>query len=449
MKSSTKVGTTKIRSQRLRTPGRLLLFTLGLLVLLRGTAAQAPNPLIEQLKSPNADQRAKAASELGKKGESSAVPALTVALNDPSAKVRREVVVALAEIRGGESLDGLITASRDTDPQVRVVAVDALSGYYLGRAPSIGLMGGLKHATETGADESVRIDPGVVVDPKVIAALQVALEDTRSIEAARHAAKGLGVLMAKSSVPALVKAAHSPDEDLAREALNSLGKIKDPSAGPQLVDLLQSSKKAVKQEAVLTVGILRTRSAASQLQLLAQYHYQDKKTRRNAFEGLAYIGDPVSYDFFIQTLGEKEKTYRAYAAQGLGRIGDKRAIPALEKALAAETDGGARLAEEFAVTKLGESKMGELVAGLGSSNWQPALAYLIELGGDPQVATQLPTYLHNKDANIRQRLCTVLMFVGNAASVAPLEQASKDSNNDVAAQALRALRAVRTRTGTT
>jgi HEAT repeat protein len=439
----------KIRLHGLRTAGRLLLSALGLLVLLRGTAAQAPNPLIEQLKSPNADQRAKAASELGKKGESSAVPALTAALNDPSAKVRREVVVALAEIRGGAALDGLITASRDTDPQVRVVAVDALSDYYLGRAPSVGLMGGLKHATETGADENVRIDPGVTVDPKVIAALQVALEDTRSIEAARHAAKGLGVLMAKSSVPALVKAAHSPDEDLAREALNSLGKIKDFSAGPQLVDLLQSSKKPVKQEAVLTVGILRTRSAASQLQLLAQYHYQDKKTRRNAFEGLAYIGDPASYDFFIRTLGEKEKAYRAYAAEGLGRIGDKRAIPELEKALAAETDGAARLAEEFALTKLGESKMGELVAGLGSSNWQPALAYLIELGSDPRVATQLPTYLHDKDANIRRRLCTVLMFIGNAASLAPLEQASKDSNNDVAAEALRALRAVRTRTGTT
>lgn len=440
----------RLRSHGLRIPGRLLLFAvLGLLVFSIGAGAQAQAPsLLEQLKSPNSDQRAKAASELGKKGESSAVPALTAALNDPSAKVRREVVVALAEIRGDAALDGLIAASRDTDPQVRVVAVDALSGYYLGRAPSIGLMGGIKHATETGADEKVRIDPGVAVDPKVIAALQVALEDTRSIEAARHAAKGLGILMAKSAVPALVKAAHSPDEDLALEALNSLGKIKDPSAGPQLVDLLKSSKKAVKQDAVLTVGILRTRSAASQLQLLAQ-NDTDKKTRRNAFEGLAYIGDPVSYDLFIRTLGEKEKTYRAYAAQGLGRIGDKRAIPELQKALAAETDGAARLAEEFALTKLGESRLGELVAGLGSSNWQPALAYLIELGGDPQVATQLPTYLSNKDANIRQRLCTVLMYVGNTASVAPLEQASKDSNNTVASEALRALRAVRSRTGTT
>jgi len=116
----------KFRSHGLWTRRRLLLSTLGMLVLSLGAAEQAPNPLIEQLKSPNADQRAKAASELGKKGESSAAPALVAALNDPSAKVRREVVVALAEIRGGESLDGLITASRDTDPQVRVVAVDAL-----------------------------------------------------------------------------------------------------------------------------------------------------------------------------------------------------------------------------------------------------------------------------------------------------------------------------------
>src|SRR5215831_16693369 len=114
---------------------------------------QTPNPLIDQLKGPDADRRAKAASELGKEGEPSSVPALVAALNDPSAKVRREVVVALAEIRGGESLDGLITASRDTDPQVRVVAVDALWGYYLGRAPGLGFITSLKHTTESRADE--------------------------------------------------------------------------------------------------------------------------------------------------------------------------------------------------------------------------------------------------------------------------------------------------------
>ena len=438
----------KLRSHGLWTRVRLLISTLGLLVLSLAAAQQAPNPLIEQLKGPNADQRAKAASELGKKGESSAVPALAASLNDPSAKVRREVVVALAEIRGSESLNGLITASRDTDPQVRVVAVDALSGYYLGRAPNLGFITSLKHTTEKNADENVRIDPGVAVDPKVIAALQVALEDTRSIEAARHAAKGLGVLMAKSAVPALVKAAHSPDEELAREALNSLGKIKDLSAGAQLVGLLQSPNKAVKQNAALTVGILRTPNAASKLQPLAQDD-PDKKTRRSAFEGLAYTGDPISYELFIRTLGERDKTYRAYAAQGLGRIGNKRAMPELEKALSSETDGGTRLAEEFALTVLGESRMSELVAGLGSSNWESALAYLIELGRQPQMAAQLPSYLHNKDADIRQRLCAVLMYVGDASSVAPLEQASKDSNNAVAAQALRALRAVHARTSST
>ena len=404
---------------------------------------QTPNPLIDQLKGPDADRRAKAASELGKEGEPSSVPALVAALNDPSAKVRRQVVVALAEIRGGESLNGLVTASRDTDPQVRTVAVDALSGYYLGRAPSIGFVGGIKHAT-AGSDESLHIDPGVAVDPKVVAALQAATEDTRSIEAARHAAKGLGILMAKSAVPALVKAAHSSDEDLAREALNSLGKIKDLSAGPQLVDLVDSPKKVVRQEAVLTVGLLRTREAASKLQVIAQ-NEKDKKTRRNAFEGLAYLGQPISYDLFVRTLGEKEKTYRVYAAEGLARIGDKRALPDLEKALASEKDGGARLAQEFALTKLGHSKMGELIAALGSRNWEPAQAYLVELGQDPQMVSQWPGYLHNKNADIRRRLCTVLMYAGNTSSIVPLEEASKDSNGDVAAEALRALRAIRAR----
>jgi hypothetical protein len=97
--------------------------------------ANAPegNVMIEDLKtSSNAGTRAKAAHELGKAQDVSAVPALVEALSDPSEKVRREVVLALAQIHQSETLNALIKATGDTNEEIRVLAVQSLVGYYKG-----------------------------------------------------------------------------------------------------------------------------------------------------------------------------------------------------------------------------------------------------------------------------------------------------------------------------
>jgi transcriptional regulator GlxA family with amidase domain len=95
----------------------LLLIALATPVL-RG--AQASDPLVEQLKSSDADARAKAAREIGKTDDRAALPALEAALRDPSDKVRREVVMALASFRQPEALDTLIVAggpgAREAEP---------------------------------------------------------------------------------------------------------------------------------------------------------------------------------------------------------------------------------------------------------------------------------------------------------------------------------------------
>ena len=71
--------------------------------------------MVEELKkSSDAGKRAKAARELGKARDASAIPALAEALSDPSEKVRREVVLALAQIHQSETLDALIKATQDT-----------------------------------------------------------------------------------------------------------------------------------------------------------------------------------------------------------------------------------------------------------------------------------------------------------------------------------------------
>jgi HEAT repeat protein len=433
--------------------GALLLILLGdcLAPPLHGQVPSAPpDAMVEQLKSPHVGQRARAARELGKRGDPSLVPALAAALADPSEKVRREVVVALASLRVPQSLDPLISATRDPDAKVRVLAVQGLTGYYTGEAAPTGFTGLVQRTWQRAkgrfVEENTRIDPGINVEPKVVSALIETMNDTHTIEASRKAADGLGILMAEAAVPDLVKAAHSGDTDLAVEALGALAKIKDKSVGPQLVDLLDSGSKDVKREAAVTVGVLRTEEALPKLQAMFENN-PDLSTREKALEGLAYLGSPVSSPIFIKALFSAEKNLRTFAAEGLARSGDQDALPELERAVPAEKDAEARLAMQYAITALGKSDyLSAVVAELGSKlRGNSAQAYLVELARDSSFLPRLYPFMNSRDSGVRRRLCTVLMFTGDATSVEHLEHLSHDPNNDVATEAMRALRAVRLR----
>lgn len=421
-------------------------------------AVSGANVMVEELKkSSNAGKRAKAAHELGKARDASAIPALAEALSDPSEKVRREVILALAQFHQPESLDALIKATQDRDEESHILAVQSLVGYYTGTVPTAGFSGFVKknwgRAKEHFNPDTTRTDPGLAVDPRVIAALDATLKDTRSNRAAREAAKGLGILVAKAAVPDLVNAAHSSDENLSLESLNALSKIGDKSAGPELVDLLDSPNKEIKQQAAVTLGILRTQQAVPKLQSIFESD-TDQKDKEKALEGLAYIGNPISNPLFTKALASNEKVIRTSAAEGLARAADPKTLPELEKDVMSEKDADVKLAIEFAMTALGKlDYLNGMVNDLSSKTRGDIVQpYLIELARTPGFLAKLYPYLQSTNASVRKRLCTVLMFSGDQASLEQLDRLSHDPNGDVAAEALRAKRALRARldaTGTT
>jgi HEAT repeat protein len=394
--------------------------------------------------------RAKAAHDLGKEGNPATIPALAGALSDPSAKVRREVVSALAQFHQAEVLPPLIQATKDLDGDVRALSVQSLVNYYSGATPSAGLTGFVRRNVQRVKGhfevDDTKIDPGVAVDPQVITALVATLKDTRSEQASRQAARGLGTLAAKSAVPDLVTAAHPSDTDLAREALNALTKIKDLSAGPQLVDLLDSPNKDVKRDACVTVGILRTNDALPKLQSIFESS-PDQKDRVAAIQGLAYLGQKVSVPLFTKALWSEDKNLRQAAAEGLARAADPQSLGELEKAVSAEKDAEVKVAIEYAISALGKQDyLSSLVSELGSkTRGDVARAYLTELARDPTFLPRLYPYLQSQDAGVRKRLCMVLMYSGDQSSLEPLDRLSHDPDSDVAAQALRAKRAIRAR----
>ena len=396
--------------------------------------------------------RAKAARDLGKEANPATIPALAGALSDPSAKVRRDVVSALAEFHQPDVLPPLIQATKDVDTDIRVAAVQSLVGYYSGVTPSAGLTGFMKKNVQRVKGhfeaDSTTIDPGLTVDPRVIPALIATLKDTRSNEASRQAAKGLGTLVARPAVPDLVAAAHSSDADLAREALNALTKIKDRSAGPPLVDLVDSPNKDVRRDACVTTGILRANEALPKLQTIYESD-PDPKDKVAAAQGLGYLGQKVSVPLFTKALWSDDKDTRQAAAEGLARAGDPQSLSELEKAVAVEKDATVKLAIEFAFTALGKlDYVSAMVNDLGTKmRGDTARAYLTELARDPVFLPKLYPYLQSPDAGVRKRLCLVLMYSGDKTSLDPLDRLSHDPDGDVAAQALRAKQAIRARLG--
>jgi HEAT repeat protein len=413
--------------------------------------APEANVMVEELKnSSDAGKRARAAHELGKAQDASAIPALAEALSDRSEKVRREVILALAQMHRPEALHALVKATQDAEEGDRVLAVQSLIGYYTGIIPTPGFSGffkkEVKRAQAHFTPDTTRIDPGLSVEPKVITALDATLKDTGSNRASREAAKGLGILVARATVPDLIKAAHSSDETLSLEALNALSKIEDRSAGGELVDLLDSPVKDIKQQASVTIGILRTAQAVPKLQSIFESD-TDQKNKEKALEGLAYLGAPVSAPLFTKALGSDDKIIRTSAAEGLARTADPKTLPELEKAVMAERDADAKLALEYAMTALGKlDYLSDIVNELSSkTRGDVAQPYLIELARIPGFLSKLYPYLQSPNAGVRKGLCTVLMFSGDQASLEQLDRLSHDPNGDVSAQALRAKRGLRAR----
>src|SRR5947207_11150594 len=76
------------------------------------------------------DLRPKDVREIGK-GGSGALPLLQELLKNPSTEVRVEAVRQITSIGGLGSLDALVAATHDNDPEVQIQATDGLVNFYL------------------------------------------------------------------------------------------------------------------------------------------------------------------------------------------------------------------------------------------------------------------------------------------------------------------------------
>ena len=402
-------------------------------------------------------QKIRLLRDLGRQG-SAAIERITPYLQDPDAEVRRESVKAIVQIGTVRSLDPLVAACRDNDPEVQIRAVDGLVNFYLPGYVERGISATLRRAGNLilgrwseGANEDV-VDPDTPVRKEIVDALARLVEGGSSMDSRANAARALGILRGRDGLPALVDALRSKDSRLMFEALIAIQKIRDRSVADRVAFLVRDLDERVQLAAIETAGILGSKEAVPLLHRVLDSP-RNRKVRRAAVLALAQIADEDSRNLFLGLIGDSDEHIRAAAAEGLGRLRKPQDAAVLEKAWSSEKKIVARLAIAFARVKLGNretgsfSPLGYLVNNLNQRAWRGiALPYLSELALDKDVRSSLyvllgPGATRDEKTGIAQALANS----GGEDSIAPLEKLAKDEDAAVAREALRALRIIRGR----
>ena len=422
---------------------RTVLRPLAAAVLLAVTASAAPRPsfedLVANLKSPNAATRQDAAAALGKSRRREAVTPLAALVRDPEQKVRLEVVRALRALRDVSAVPALVTSLGDGDREVREEAIGTLVEIYSERDRT----GPVGRFLEIFSDEYDRttIPPYTVVDPAAEKGLAGALRD-EDPAIREQAALALGILNARSTLPALANALRDPDPGVRGAAATAVGKVGTAEDGRALVALLADEDTEVRNRVLQAVGVLRVREAGAPLRQLYEANRR-RETGTRVLAALARIGDSGQADLFQEVVQDPDPERKRLAIEGLGRISDAARLPAFKKDYQREKSDELRLAYSFALTLLGDRAFVDtIVLNLPSRTLGTrARGYLLEMG--PDILPDLYPYLADPDPEIRAALADVIAIMGDADSIARLTPLINDPSPRVADRANRAVEKLR------
>lgn len=402
-------------------------------------------------------ERVKAVRKMADQG-SAAIPGLARYFDDPENKVRQEAVKSIVRIGTQHSLDPLVRATGLPDPEVQVRATDGLVNFYLPGYVDSGWFGSFR---KTGTAikgyftdiNDAMIPPDMQVRPEVIAALGKLARGGASMEARANAARAVGILRGQAAVPDLLEAVRSKNSQVIYEALIALQKIRDRSAAAGVAFLLRDLDNKVQIAALETVGLLQYHDALPQL-YEALLGARNKEVRRAALTAVAMLPDERSRPYYQQHIAGDDPLLRAAAAEGFARLRTRDDAPMLQTYFDSEKKMNPRLSLAFALVMLGRTDLGEfsplryLVNNLNTASYQGvAEPFLVELAREEAVRDSLYRALPDATKDEKLGLVRVLGRSGDAASLSHLERLASDADSDVAAEAARSLRALKTRLG--
>jgi HEAT repeat protein len=226
----------------------------------------------------------------------SALPMLAKHVHDKNRDVREKIVHIFGEIGGKDQVPLVTGALADSDPIVRLAAVDALR-----RLQGDGVVDALETKC-SDADSNVRAE----------------------------SARALGNLGDRKALPKLVELLRDPDGFVRGAAAEALGELGDRTATTALIQVLTGEKRPAlpgSEQDGLVIG-----TDPGLLPEIARMKQVEEKII--AAKALGDIRDPAAVGPLIERgLKAEDPGLRAESAVSLGKIGQQRAVKPLEAAV--------------------------------------------------------------------------------------------------------------------
>ena len=407
------------------------------------------SPLLELLHGPNPDLRMQVALALGEQHDVRAVGPLIKALPDDDTNVRYHVIEALGKLKANEAVDPLLAIVESRDFFLSFAALDALAKIGdariaprivplleddLLRDPAISLLGLLGDETAVAALTALLNSPDAPTD--LIADALASLGDRYEEQygEGRYIAELTNDQISATGVQNVLDALEIPGKQNFRSLALVLGWLKRSGVDRALtrlmgrIDLRDEIVEALVRHGSTTVDLV-----------MSQLNAEDLEVRRSAVVALGRIGDRRATPAIVSTLSEE--SLKIDAANALAQIGDPDAANGLLN-LIGDSDASVRQAAVSALNSLMPAEMSKRIIPLlhdpdpnvresavkiaGYFGYSEAVSVLLELSRDPHERVRCAAIEH-------------LPYVEDRRSLEVLSQAIKDETPNVRAAAARAL----------
>ncbi|MEE8451653.1 MAG: HEAT repeat domain-containing protein [Thermoguttaceae bacterium] len=367
------------------------------------------------------EDRRSAVSALSRRESPAAVEALLLVLQDreDDENVRSTAAFWLASGEHRRAIEPLIAILDDPreNNRVRMEAARVLGGFGDHRATD-SLLGALKHE-----DENIRHFAGGSLyrlkDPRAFGPLVDVLEEGEPTSAA-WAARTLGELGNPQAIPTLTDALHAADKSVRAAAVGALGRIGTLEATAPLVTALADKEPEVRKAAVKTLGEVKPSDLTERM--IAALEDDDASVRDEATKVLGKLNDTRAIRPLIAALERDVADGGRCSMRLVSTLGEFRAVDAVEPLIAAlETNVGAWAAE--ALGKIGDRRAARpLVAILDDeTGWVRSLtAKALGQINDRSIVPDLLATLEEDDPSARFGALVALGHLGHARALEPL-----------------------------
>ncbi len=286
-------------------------------------------------------------------GQGTGLEPLLADLRNPSARTRVRALERLGELGRPDAAAPIAAMLADGHDGVQRAAINAVLSLYTVRADlrlrpwGPGSIGKSATPSEVAFEAGPLATMPAAVSAAVLTGLSAVVRQDPTVKTRLEAAYALGTLAAPAMGPMAEAAATAVAGDLAATLLDpdrptrqvvarvagriftpTQGRTAPASIGDALVNSMNDGDPLVRRWAMDSLGWLRYDRAVQALTDRASYHGRSEEGAA-ALHALARIASPASAPVFRALLASGAPTFRVIAIEGLGRIGDRSAYPAI------------------------------------------------------------------------------------------------------------------------